>query len=79
MMCVADKKSHVGYISHFEGYLNEKAKDLFGYHVAVQTTRNVLTGKIASVTPDHIVLDVKGVPFYIRVQQIVWISPTIAK
>ncbi len=79
MMILADKKSNVGYLSLFEGYLSKSAKEMIGYHVAVQTTRSVLQGKITSVTPDHIVLDVKGVPFYVRVQQIVWISPTIAK
>ncbi|WP_424513320.1 DUF2642 domain-containing protein [Psychrobacillus psychrotolerans] len=44
--------------------------------IAIQTTRSTMQGILKGIAPDHLVLDVSGTPFYIRIQQIVWISPT---
>ncbi|WP_342600941.1 YuzF family protein [Psychrobacillus sp. FSL H8-0483] len=67
--------SNVEFVSNFEGYVYQAAYSLVGKKIAVQTTNSTLQGKLSHVAPDHLVLDVSGVPFYIRTQQIVWITP----
>lgn len=68
-------QAKVEFVSNFEGYVYQAAKGLKGKMIAVQTTRSTIQGKLAGVAPDHIVMDVSDTPFYIRTQQIVWISP----
>nr|WP_318010807.1 DUF2642 domain-containing protein [Bacillus sp. RAR_GA_16] len=43
--------------------------------ITVQTTNGSLQGMLQSVMPDHIVLKVKETPFFVRIQQIVWVFP----
>lgn len=66
----------VEFVSHFEGYVYQAAKGLKDKMIAIQTTRSTMQGILKGIAPDHLVLDVSGTPFYIRIQQIVWISPT---
>ncbi len=66
----------VEFVSQFEGYVYQAAKGLKDKMIAIQTTRSTMQGILKSIAPDHLVLDVSGTPFYIRIQQIVWISPT---
>lgn len=66
----------VEFVSQFEGYVYQAAKGLKDKMIAIQTTRSTMQGILKGVAPDHLVLDVSGTPFYIRIQQIVWISPT---
>ena len=65
----------VEFVSHFEGYVYQVAKGLKDKMIAVQTTRSIVQGKLKGIAPDHLVIDVSGTPFYIRIQQIVWITP----
>lgn len=65
----------VEFVTHFEGYVYQAAKGLKDKMIAVQTTRSIIQGKLQGVAPDHLVIDVSGAPFFIRIQQIVWITP----
>ena len=67
-------QSTVEFVSQFEGYVYQAAKGLKDKMIAVQTTRSILQGVLKDVAPDHLVIDVSGTPFYIRIQQIVWIT-----
>ncbi|WP_277585356.1 YuzF family protein [Psychrobacillus antarcticus] len=70
-------QANVEFVSQFEGYVYQAAMGLQGKMIAVQTTRSTMQGTLKSIAPDHLVIDVSGTPFYIRTQQIVWISPII--
>lgn len=67
----------VEYVSNFEGYFYQVASTLVGKQIAVQTTRSTIQGTLSNVTPDHIVVLVSKVPFYIRNQEIVWVTQSI--
>lgn len=43
--------------------------------IAVQTARGSVQGVLMSVTPDYIVVQMGGTPFYIRTEQIIWFHP----
>jgi hypothetical protein len=58
-----------------EQYLFMALQSLEGRHVAVQTVRGSVRGRIASVQPDHVVVYSGGAPFLIRIEQIVWVVP----
>ncbi len=56
-------------------YYYETVKGFVGEYVAVQTTAKTLhQGYLTHVYPDHIVLDICRVPFFIRTDEIVWIT-----
>ncbi|MCM3359127.1 MULTISPECIES: YuzF family protein [unclassified Psychrobacillus] len=74
-----NERSSVEFVSPFDGYVFQAAESLIGTNIAVQTTKNILQGKLTAVAPDHLVVNVGGVPFYVRIQAIVWISPNISK
>lgn len=57
-------------------YWLDAIQHYLGQMVAVQQTGNhVQQGILASVCPDYILLDVCRTPFYIRMDQIVWVTP----
>ena len=55
-------------------YLYETVRMMVGQSVAVQTVKNVQQGILTSVLPDHIVVEVCHTPFFIRMEEIVWIT-----
>lgn len=55
-------------------YLYETMKMMVGKPVVVQTVKNVQQGSLTSVLPDHIVVEVCHTPFFIRMEEIVWIT-----
>ena len=56
-------------------YYSETMKGIIGNYVAVQTTAKTLQhGFLTHVYPDHIVLDICHVPFFIRTDEIVWVT-----
>ena len=55
-------------------YLFETVKGLVGQRIVVQTGKNIQHGLLASVLPDHIVLEICQTPFFIRMDEIVWIT-----
>ncbi|TFD99738.1 YuzF family protein [Jeotgalibacillus salarius] len=63
------------FVSHYDPYVYQALNTLVGKPITVQTTKNPVQGMLSSVAPDHIVIEINEVPFFIRTQEIVWISP----
>ncbi len=55
-------------------YLYETVKGLIGQQIAVQTGKNIQHGVLTAVLPDHIVIEICQTPFFIRMDEIVWIT-----
>lgn len=58
-------------------YVYQALQKMKDQHLAVRTTRGTVHGMLKHVTPDHILLDVSQVPFFIRNQEIVWVAPAV--
>lgn len=56
-------------------YIFETLNRMLNHYIAVQTVRGSVRGILRMVAPDHIVVEMGGCPFYIRVEQIIWIQP----
>lgn len=57
-------------------YFSEATQALIGQMVAVQMTSNhVKQGTLKGILPDHLLLDVCTVPFFIRLEEVQWITP----
>jgi hypothetical protein len=41
----------------------------------VQTIRGSVTGRLTHIQSDHVVVQSGGAPFFIRMQQILWVVP----
>lgn len=61
-------------VSQSNAYFCEMLNGAIGKMIAVQADMVIKHGVLRAVYPDHIVLDVCHVPFYIRMDKIVWIS-----
>ncbi|MCC3379972.1 DUF2642 domain-containing protein [Paenibacillus farraposensis] len=46
-----------------------------GKYVVLETTRGRIEGCVLDCKPDHVVLDVFGKKFFVRICEIVWIVP----
>ncbi|QDI93017.1 DUF2642 domain-containing protein [Salicibibacter halophilus] len=53
-------------------YVYHSLMDLENEMVGVQTVRGTLRGRLKSVYPDHIMVDMGDREFFVRVQQIIW-------
>ncbi|MFK3961554.1 YuzF family protein [Guptibacillus hwajinpoensis] len=62
-------------ISSVDPYVYQTLMSIEGRMITVQTTNGSLQGMLQSVMPDHIVLQVNETPFFVRIQQIVWVFP----
>ncbi|MGG1684592.1 MULTISPECIES: YuzF family protein [Bacillales] len=62
-------------ISSVDPYVYQTLISIEGRLITVQTTNGSLQGMLESVMPDHIVLQVNETPFFVRIQQIVWVFP----
>lgn len=58
-------------------YLYETLNMMIGQAVVVQTEKNIHQGKLISVLPDNIVVEISRTPLFIRMKEIVWV--TLAK
>lgn len=47
---------------------------MIGQAIVVQTKKNIQQGKLISVLPDDIVLEVSRTPFFISMKEIVWVT-----
>lgn len=57
-------------------FLVETLQGFIGQMLVVQQTGNhVKQGILTAVMPDYIVLDVCRTPFFIRTEEIVWVTP----
>ncbi|SDI92090.1 YuzF family protein [Natribacillus halophilus] len=64
-------------MSHIEWTLSDPfvyqgLLELEGEMIGIQTTRGTLRGKLESVQPDHIMVEMGGRLFSVRVAQIIW-------
>ncbi len=55
-------------------YLFETARGLIGQDIVVQTGNHIQQGLLTAVLPDHIVVEICQTPFFIRMDEIVWIT-----
>lgn len=55
-------------------YLFETVRGLIGQQIVVQTGMHIQQGLLTAVLPDHIVVEICQTPFFIRMDEIVWIS-----
>lgn len=67
----------VDMMSMVDPYFYDRLCEYVGSNVAVQIPRGTLQGKLAQVTPDHIVLVVGGANFYIRISEITWFTRAV--
>lgn len=58
----------------FDPYLYQTLLGCMDRHIVVQTTWNPIQGTLRKVMPDHIVIEVSKTPFYVRTQEIVWVT-----
>ncbi len=56
-------------------YVYQTLQQLAGRHVVIQTTKDSVRGDLRDIKPDHVVVDVAGYLFFVRIQQIVWVMP----
>lgn len=56
-------------------YVFQTLSSIVGVKVAVQTTRGSVRGTLKNVQPDHIVVEMGGNSFFIRIQHIIWVVP----
>ncbi|MDM5189116.1 YuzF family protein [Bacillus sp. DX4.1] len=56
-------------------YLVQILQSIIGKNIVVETIRGSIRGILRSVRPDHIELEERNTPFFVRTQQIVWVMP----
>lgn len=47
---------------------------MVGQPIVVQTEKNIQQGKLISVLPDDIVVEVSRTPFFIRMEEVLWVT-----
>lgn len=55
-------------------YLFETATGLIGQQIVVQTAKNNQQGILTAVLPNHIVMERLQTPFFIHMEEIIWIT-----
>ena len=71
---MSGKQSQVEMVNIVDPYLYQRLLSFKNMHVVIKTTKNPLQGLLTSVSPDHVVIEVSNTPFYVRIQEIVWIT-----
>ncbi|AJK86996.1 DUF2642 domain-containing protein [Lysinibacillus fusiformis] len=64
--------AQIGSISN--PYLYETLKMMVGQAIVVQTEKNIQQGILLSILPDHIILEISRTPFFIQLEEIVWVT-----
>ena len=67
--------SHHVVVNPVDPYVVETLKSVIGKYVVLETTRGRIDGCVVDCKPDHVVLDVYGKKFFVRICEIVWIMP----
>ena len=66
----------VEYVSNYDPYVYQTLTSIIGKDIVVQLSNNsVVKGVLNQVLPDHIVVETNKTPFFVRTQQIIWVSP----
>jgi len=47
---------------------------MIGQAVVVQTEKTMQKGILLSILPDHMILEMNRTPFFIRMEEIVWVT-----
>jgi hypothetical protein len=68
------KQSQVDMVNIVDSFLYQRLLSFKNMNVVINTTKNPLQGLLTSVSPDHVVIEVSKTPFYVRIQEIVWIT-----
>jgi hypothetical protein len=55
-------------------YLYETLNMMIGQAVVVQTEKTMQKGILLSILPDHMILEMNRTPFFIRMEEIVWVT-----
>ncbi|WP_243388326.1 YuzF family protein [Bacillus kexueae] len=63
------------FYSLYDHYLYQSLNSMTGRKITVQTTQGTIRGKLQTVMPDHIVVEMNSTPFFVRMQQVVWVFP----
>ena len=71
---MSGKQSQIEMVSLVDSYLYQRLLSFRNMNVVINTTKNPLQGLLNSVSPDHVVIEVSNTPFYVRIQEIVWIT-----
>ncbi len=61
--------------TYVDPYVYQTLQTVLGKTIVVQTTEGSIRGILRDAMPDHIVVDVSGSSFFIRIQNIVWVLP----
>ncbi|MDG4656955.1 YuzF family protein [Ectobacillus antri] len=64
-------------VSSVDPYVVQTLQSVVGKRLVVDTVRGAVRGTLKDVKPDHIVIEEKNTPFFVRIQQIVWIMPEL--
>ncbi|MBE1554522.1 YuzF family protein [Sporosarcina limicola] len=68
------QQSEVKMVSAFDPYFYQTLLSFRSKNIVINTTKNPIQGSLITVMPDHVVIEVSGTPFYVRVQEIVWVT-----
>lgn len=49
---------------------------MINYPVVIETNRGTIRGTLVEVQPDHVVIEVSGRFYFVRIQQINWVMPS---
>lgn len=71
---MSGQQSQIEIVSIVDSYLYQRLLNFRNKNVVINTTKNPLQGLLNSVSPDHVVIEVSNTPFYVRIQEIVWIT-----
>ncbi|MDT8860595.1 YuzF family protein [Alkalihalobacillus sp. MEB130] len=64
-------------VAGVDPFMIQTLQSLLHSNVVIQTTEGLVRGIVADVKADHVVIDVKNCPFFVRIQQIVWVKPSV--
>ncbi|MEK5332084.1 DUF2642 domain-containing protein [Lysinibacillus sp. FSL W8-0992] len=64
--------TQIGRISN--PYLYETLKLMISQIIVVQTEKSIQQGILTSVLSDHIVIEFDHTPFFIRMEEIIWVT-----
>ncbi|GAE24452.1 hypothetical protein JCM9140_382 [Halalkalibacter wakoensis JCM 9140] len=70
------EQNHPQMVAGVDPYMIQTFQSLLSSNVVIQTTEGLVRGIVADVKADHVVIDVKNCPFFVRIQQIVWVKPS---
>jgi hypothetical protein len=75
MLMNDQEQQSVEYVSHYDPYVYQTLTAVVGKKIVVQLTNNSLVvGMLTRVLPDHIVVEKNETPFFVRSQEIIWVS-----